>query len=221
MLQLTTPQSSIDLTSLQGVALHQIVTKQIPVNIALGSPSSPDLFAIYSKSTIDELLDVKGCVGIRFYPAIKEDELVLIATCVDDLNNDMNELNGGKCACGYSNPLVESHDSSISDSKNMILATDHPGSSNLDDLHFLQFVETDSTDTQKFKAYFDQEFFKSNFGDAPSVRLDVAELNFSGDNEIIRTIAATFLNGSPTPTTASLLPCPPNCGGDYTTDELV
>ncbi|MFK8008626.1 MAG: hypothetical protein AB8H03_19865 [Saprospiraceae bacterium] len=220
MLQLTTPRSSIDLTSLQGIPLDQIGIKEIPVNIVIGTPTSPDLFAIFNKSTIDELLAVPGCVGIRFYPGIKDDKLVLIATCVDDLYNDMNEINNGKCACGYSNLAVESHETMVPESRNWILAKGHPETPNLSNLKIIQKVKTPLGTSENFKAYFDKVFFNNNFGSANRVRFDVAELKFFGDGETKRTIAATFLDVPSTTTSASLLPCPPNCGGDYTTDEI-
>lgn len=218
MLQLTTPRSSTDLTSLQGRPLDQIGIKEIPVNIVMGAPTSPDLFAVFNKSTIEDLLAVNGCAGIRFYPGIKGDELVLIATCVDNMYNDMNEGNNGKCACGYSNVSVESHETTIPESREIILAKDHPETSNLANLRLLQQV---GDSPNKFKAYFDRAFFNNHFESSSRVRFDVAELSFFGDGETKRTIAATFLDIPSTTTSASLLPCPPNCGGDYTTDNLL
>lgn len=209
MLQLTTPQSSQILESLPGIPLTSIISKTIPASMANASSTTPDLFATFSKTTIEELLAVDNCQGIRIYPAIKENELLLIAGCVDSNNRDLIGTNA-TCGCGYSNPAVDSHTEDLVESKKMIRADDHPETPIKQHLRTLQNVNGSNL---IFKAYFDRAFFKDHFTTSDKVRFDISEINFNGNGKTFRTVSAMFLNAPSLQIHASLLPCPPYCGG--------
>lgn len=207
MLQLTTSLTSSELTS----ATFFQTEKTMTVESSDQTSNTPMLSAIFEKEIIEALLKMTNCAGLRIYPGIKNNELVMIAGGVDNENNDMSGL-ANFCGTGFSEGQAEI--SSLTESRNIILATGQDEGDLLNSLRTLQTVEGSS---RVFKAFFGRSFLENILDTSDQIKFEVAEISFS-DNQVHRTIIGKGMNA--TENHASLLPCPPNCGGgEYITDS--
>lgn len=206
MLQLTSPLPSSTLAS-TNFGLGKIVS----VQSSDSTSDSPNLSVIFEKIIIQTLISGNiGCVGLRFYPGIKDDKLVMIAGAVNNNNDDMSD-GANFCATGFAEGGARI--SSIDESRAIILANDANETETLGQLKVLQNVNNSN---RVFKAFFDNNFLNSLLENSEQLKVEVAEITFD-DAVVNRTMVVTVPSSDEI--NASLLPCPPNCGGgDYLTN---
>lgn len=171
-------------------------------------PPEPDFSKIFDAGIITSLLDLTECIGIRFYPCIRNNSPAMIARGVgmDYIKNGVYDLKGASdnCCIAYvENNQARSESISADDAEALIVASEE--SLNIPATGFR-------------KAFFDKDFLTEQLEIVGNNQIvfEIVNLNYEeeGTPKEQQTIAIRTINAnSEEGLHASLLPCPPNCGG--------
>ena len=212
MLQLITPLPYSEFTS---VDFHHPRSKVVKIGNSIINPQ-PDthLFALFTAEVLNRILNQPECVGIRMYPGMENNQLVFVILGVDAQNNDMFLESHNQCGCGYPDSSIPSRLISREVCQAMILANESDPE-RLSILRNLQEIPRSAR--HYFKAFFSKDFLINKLRTNVNIRFDMAELTFDGNSNPQRTITVSSINEmGESELEASLLPCPPHCGGgDY------
>ncbi len=182
------------------------------INLHNISTTASDLSAKFSRQHIYSLLEMTGCAGVRIYPAANHNELVMIAVGVDGDDNDMKDSN-------HSCYIANANESNLFSINGLSDAIEGIGSST-DTIQTLENIQRSRNYMERLKVIFKDSFFTGKPFD--EMLFEVVDLTFQNETEPDKTITAQRIGGvNAGELVASLLPCPPNCGGAYSSDSLL
>ena len=210
MLQLTTPSSISKFNT--AIASFPLGTEDLVPNAIIPSILPPThLSAFVRQETMNNILNTPGCIGLRFYPAMENNKLVFVIGGVKSDNSDFSD-DDDACGCAYPGPGMPSRDISFAEGTPLV----NGEGSDPQNLVILNTLQNIGNSLNIFKAFFSKSFLQGIFTTNPFMqyRFHIAEITFSDHPVPQRTIVMQFpdANGQ-TEVHASMLPCPPHCGG--------
>jgi hypothetical protein len=175
------------------------------------SDSPSDLTASFSEDSLKALLAMDNCDGIRMYPAVNNNELIMIAWGT----NGKDDLIGPDYFCLASNDqgtvsingavTVEGVEQVPTALASALVSGNGSGTKIVDDLNKVRYQTG-------LKVLFDGSFFTDQ--DFDEIMFEVIDVKLSDTDELKRTIIGTAkYKNDEVFSRMSFLPCPPNCGG--------
>lgn len=183
------------------------------------SANTADLSTSFSKKSLMALINIPDSNAIRIYPAIYNNELIMTAWGVDG-NNDLAEA---KHFC-IANVAVDGStqrdgvDEIPVEIGKRLISGDGAKSDIISKLNNLRQVKGHKS---RLKVRFDDSFFNDPSSDFDTILFEVVDLKLQDDDTKKTIIAQKKMGDTTVSTDASLLPCPPNCGGLYVGGSFV
>ena len=175
------------------------------------SDTTNNLSVTFVKEHLEDLLEIPNCNGIKMYPGVENNELVMVAVPAAAPCEDLSDVSHF-CFTGYRDDSIHttSRMSSVEEASGMKSASNSNEESGI---NLWKIIDLNlGSQSKGLNVYFPNSFILGMNGD--SIRFDVVELEFSDNagSPTYRSIIARASNSNEKK--LSFLPCPPNCGGD-------
>jgi len=181
------------------------------------SESPAELAATFRKNDLASYIKKEGGDGVRFYPAMHNNELIMVAVATNGLNDLVDS--GRHClACNIDGPVPIESAEPIDEIP--MVPLEYAGSlirgegSEPEMVETLNRIRQIELSPHGLKVLFDQDLISNMEYD--NIFLEVVDLKLSDTEDTKRSIHSTFRNQDENVFNAvSMLPCPPNCGDIY------